>query len=62
MKTKFTCLEPGDTVWVVYNENYKEWDYTKPYREVLKPATVLQNKKITVEISSSDIYDDTTWT
>ena len=62
MKTKFTCLEPGDTVWVVYNENYKEWDYTKPYREVLKPAKVLQNKKITVERSSSDIYDDTTWT
>lgn len=62
MKAKFTCLEPGDTVWVVYNENYKELDYTKPYREVLKPATVLQNKKITVERSSSDIYDDTTWT
>lgn len=62
MKTKFTCLEPGDTVWVVYNENYKERDYTKPYREVLKPATVLQNKQITVERSSSDYYDDTTWT
>ena len=62
MKAKFTCLEPGDTVWVVYNENYKELDYTKPYREVLKPAKVLQNKKITVERSSGDIYDDTTWT
>ena len=54
MKTNFTCLEPGDTVWVVYNEN--------SYKEVLKPATVLQNKNITVERSSSDIYDDTTWT
>ena len=54
MKTNFTCLEPGDTVWVVYNEN--------SYKEVLKPATVLQNKKVTVERSSGDIYDDTTWT
>lgn len=54
MKTNFTCLEPGDTVWVVYNEN--------SYKEALKPATVLQNKNITVERSSSDIYDDTTWT
>lgn len=54
MKVNFTCLEPGDTVWVVYNEN--------SYKEVLKPATVLQNKNITVERSSSDIYDDTTWT
>ena len=54
MKTNFTCLEPGDTVWVVYNEN--------SYKEVLKPATVLQNKNITVERSSNDIYDDTTWT
>ena len=54
MKAKFICLEPGDTVWVVYNE--------KSYKEVLKPATVLQNKKVTVERSSCDIYDDTTWT
>ena len=64
MKAKFTCLKPGDTIWVVYNENYKEWDYTNPYnvKEVLRSATVLQNKKITVERSSSDRYDDTTWT
>ena len=64
MKAKFTCLEPGDTVWVVYNENHKEWDYANPYnvKEVLRSATVLQNKKITVERSSSDRYDDTTWT
>ena len=54
MKAKFTCLEPGDTVWVVYNEN--------SYKEVLKSATVLQNKKVTVERSSGDIYDDTTCT
>lgn len=64
MKAKFTCLEPGDIVWVVYNKNYKEWDYTQPYnvKEVLRSATVLQNKQVTVERSSSDYYDDTTWT
>ena len=64
MKAKFTCLKPGDTIWVVYNENHKECNCVNPYniKEVLRSATVLQNKKITVERISMDRDDDTTWT
>ena len=43
----------------IYQNRY----WCTPFSPELPPsATVLQNKKITVERSSSDRYDDTTWT
>ena len=64
MKIKFSCLEEGDKIWYVYNENYKEWNYNLPYnvKEVLKSCIVLKNKKIKIEKSSSDRFNDHTWT
>jgi len=64
MKIKFKNLQKGDKVWVVYNKNYKEWNYIHPYNvlEIIRSATVLENKEVTVTISSSDRYSDDTWT
>lgn len=64
MKIKFSDLQKGDKVWVVYNKNYKEWNYIHPYNvfEIIRSATVLENKEVTVKIYSSDRYSDDNWT
>lgn len=63
MKVKFSCLKPGDKVWLVYNMNYKEWNCYHPYnkKEILEYATVLTNKRDIIEHCSLDYYSETVY-
>ena len=65
MKIKFSCLEPGDKVWVVYNKHYLERNGYFAFdnvERVLECATVLKNELEKREIYSSDYYDDYSYT
>ena len=51
MKPNFTCLEPNDTIYVVYNKNFnnKSNDIIK---YVIEKATVIENKETTIQIGT----------
>ena len=51
MKPNFTCLEPNDTIYVVYNKNFnnKSNDIIK---YVIEKATVIENKETTIQIGN----------
>lgn len=57
MKDIFFCqLEPGDTIWVVYDKN---WDKDVTYSEyVLIPGKIIENKGVNRKIDVSDFYED----
>ena len=59
MKNHLIDLQQDDQVYVVYNKNFGE---DKPIEYVIVNGYVVKNKKVTVEYTSSDYYDDSTYT
>ena len=50
MKPNFTCLEPNDTIYVVYNKNFNNKS-NNIIKYVIEKATVIENKETKIQIN-----------